>query len=112
MDASELQTIFATTPDRTQWVEYTVRIHCTGETTKPYDLSANLAWRSAGNVRAVAAVRGSFTSEAAAKSAVNSVATQYGREVVKGTREIIKVLGEKYNYPQGRSTYLLEKPVV
>ncbi len=112
MEESELHTVFASTKDRTEWVEYTVRVHKSRKMSKPYKLNATLAWRSSSRVAAIAGLRGSYASKQEAIEAVNRAAQDKGRELVKVNKKLLLEIGKMFGYPSGRSSYLLEKAVV
>ena len=112
MNNTEYQTIFASTPDKREWVEYTVAIKRTTKLSKPFKLNATLAWRSHSKVSSVAGVGGSFPSEQAALERVRDVAVENGRSIVRVTRKELRVLEKDFGYPTGRSTYLLSEPVL
>lgn len=104
--------MFAATPDRGKWVEYTVSVKKTGKLVKPFKLNATLAWRSSSKVQAIAAIRGSYESRNAALSAVQNAAEEEGRYLIKITGKDLKWLVDKFGYPNGRSSYLLENAVL
>ena len=112
MTTKKLLTVFAATENRDEWVEYTVSIKKTGKTNKPFKLNATLAWRSSNKVSAVAAVRGSYETNEKALSQVREIAEEYGRTVVDMAHNDLSYISDRFGYPLGRSSYLIEKAII
>ena len=111
MKSTTLKSIFGKI-ENVGWLEYVTKIQKTNKENKPIKIQAFLVWRSNYRFAAPAKMSGSFASKKEAFKFLEEAIEEMGGAIIEMNQKKIETLSKEFNYPERRSQYLSNKPIL